>query len=390
MITSQSTNEEILSAVYAELPKAEYWFEKRFKDNRETSRIRRKILDEHRRTGQVQIGGHVEYHSPSGNQWSAFLRSAKVGGEFIAQKCSFIYRETIGSFEIILPVDGYSAYNQIWKGVLIFTNHFFLRMRQRVGVEKIDLEAAIRLLSCVDHTIFHQKGDSNKRKNEIEISIMGTVWRGVYRDKDEHVMELKTMIPKTELSKRDRKGLLKIDRAQQNAVFHQKDIDVDRIKNQDRSLLSEMYDNAFVLGVNDRLSEIFYDFTHITKLTFDRLCVPFDFDEYINLLLKDMEGEALMWENLITSAYDHDADKLIDDASIFTLITLMCFGHKFPTGPATEMFCRSYKEYWGDSKRVIDENKKFFVLKDKRLFQQQMKMGQLVGESGKAAKVKTK
>lgn len=377
MITAISSNEELLNAVLEEQPKAYYWFDKRYKDNRETSRLRRKITDEHKKTGEVQVGGYVEYLSRSGNRWVVYLRTARTGGFYCTQKASFVYRETFGSIEVIVPMDLKAVAGGRPQGVMVFTSHFFLRMQQRLGVEKIDIEAVIRLVASIKHTIINAKGDSKRRKHEMEISIMGTVWRGIYRNGAKNIIEVKTMLTKLELSRREKQALQRVDKAQEHAVIHVKEIDMQRIEEKDHSLLAEMYDNSFVLDVDDTLSELFFDFTFLTKLTFDRLCIPFDFDEYMQFLLDDMDGEAVLWGHMVESAYDHDSDKRIDDASVFVLCTIQCFGHKFPTGPATEMFVRAYREYWSDMERVFEEHKDFFVLKNKSMFQPKVKMDKL-------------
>lgn len=383
MITSLSTNEEIMEAMKSEKTKVVYWLRKRYPDNRETFRLCERMKSDHRRTGQTQCSEPIEYTAPSENRWLAFLKTTNTGGHYDVNTVAFIYRETVASVEAIVPMgeDAGRWFNGVDR-VMVYTPHFFQRMAERIGISQVDRATVMRLLSAIEDVVLNPKGDSKKRHDEVEVSVMGTVWRGIFRNGDKRIVEMKTILPKTSLTQKERGKLKKLDKAQQNAVLHYKDSDLERIANGDPSLLGEMYDNAFVLGVDDSLSSVFQDMAVLVKLTADRLNVTYTFDEFMLYLLQNMKGERDYWDLMIETAYDTtDIRKVLDNTMAMVVCTLKNFGCKFPEMDIARFFEPSGLEYYGDQGATLKRLKPFFRISNKSLFQPQIRMDKLTGKN---------
>lgn len=378
MITSQSTNEEILDAVLSEKDKALYWLNKKYNYSQKTDLMCDLIIAEHRRTGLPQHSEPVEYTSRSGNRWCVFLRTLQLGDQYSVQTTAFIYRYTIGSIEIFVPTLDNSSLNGNSTCVMIYTSHFFLRMSQRLGIEKIDRDVVIRLLASLNGFVFNPRGDGKKRKNEVELSIMGTVWRGVYRDDEMHIIEVKTLLRKSELTKNEQQKLKVVDFAQKNAVVHTKRTDLLRIAEEDTMLIAELYDNSFILNVRDNLSIIFYESAGVTKLVADKICFAYSFDDYIQFLINDMKTEKVIWHEMVDVAYDIKNSKKYSKFIVpFILFALRGVGCNMPYDTMCQFILPSIVEFDKSRFKIMDELKDFFVVNDKSMFQSKLDLGPL-------------
>lgn len=373
MITSLSPKDEILKVCIEENQKAQYWFKKQT-NNRKWDDIADFLISQHKKTGIPQYSEMIEYTARSGNKWCSFIRSRKFGNNYGTFLQSFMYRETLGSIEVF-NVTSKGCVGDYSDGVMIFTSHFFLRMAQKLGVSADSKEVAQRFLSLSDGMIFHEKGDGKKRKAELEISFMGTIWRGVYKNGDKRVVEIKTMIKRAELTNKEKNSLKEVEAAQINAVYHNKSADLQRIKAKDVSLIMEMYSNTFIHHTSDFVSSVFEDCLVLTKMTADRLCLDYTFDDYLLFYKTDIEGYGVVMEDVVKLAYDSvsEIERLSHLRAIVT-ITLECLYCKIPRERIFECFYVSYEEYKENPNKQLEKLKDFFLLKDKKMFEKNDKL----------------
>lgn len=373
MITSLSPKDEIFKVCIEENGKAQYWFKKQT-NNRKWDEIADSLISQHMKTGTPHWSEMIEYNARSGNKWYSFIRSRKIGNCYGTFLQSFMCRETLGSIEIF-NVTSKGCVGGGSDGVMIFTSHFFIRMAQKLGVAADNKEIAQRFLSLSDGMVFHEKGDGKKRKAELEISFMGTIWRGVYKNGDKRVVEIKTMLKRTELTSKEKIALKEVEAAQNNVVYHNKSSDLQRIKDKDVSLIAEMYNNSFVLHTNDFISSVFEDCLVLTKMTADRLCVDYTFDDFISFYTTDIEGEGVVLNDIVMLAYDSVSEVVrLNHMKAIVDVTLECLYCKVPRERIIDCFFVSYDEYSENPNMQLKKFKDFFVLKDKSLLDKKDKL----------------
>lgn len=370
MITSMSPKDEILSVCIEESEKAQYWFRKQT-NGRKWDEISENLILQHKKTGTPHYSDMIEYTSRRGNKWCSFIRSRKIGSCYGTFLQSFMYRETLGSIEIFNVISkgcvGGDSY-----GVMIFTSHFFLRMAQKLGVAADRKEIAQRFLSLSDGMVFHEKGDGKKRKAELEISFMGTIWRGVYKNGDKRVVEIKTMLKRTELTAKEKNSLKDVEAAQNNVVYHNRMSDLERIKDKDVSFVAELYNNSFIYHASDLVSSVFEDCMALTKMTSDRLCVDYTFDDFMSFYITDIKADGVVLNDIVKLAYDSISEAVrANHLKAIVVVTLHCLYCKIPQERIIDCFYTSYEEYMGNPNEHLDRHKDFFVLKDKSMFENQ-------------------
>lgn len=368
MITSMSPKDEILKVCIEENEKAQYWFRKQT-NNRKWNEIADTLILQHKKTGMPHSSEMIEYTARSGNKWCSFIRSRKIGNCYGTFLQSFMYRETLGSIEVF-NVTSKGCVGGGSDGVMIFTSHFFLRMAQKLGVAANTKEIAKRFLSLSDGMVFHEKGDSKKRKAELEISFMGIIWRGVYKNGDKRVVEIKTMLKRAELTYKEKKSLKDVEAAQNNVVYHNKGTDLERIENKDVSWIYELYNNSFILHTNDFVSSVFEDCVALTKMTADRLCVDYTFDDYMSFYVADIKGEGVVLNDIVMLAYDSVSEAIRSNhMKAIAVVTLQCLYCNIPHERMIECFFTSYDEYMDNPSEHLEKLKDFFVLKDKSILE---------------------
>lgn len=214
---STKPNDIILTMV-AELPSAEYFFRKSYGGRQKYTRYEDGLLDkalDEKRGVFSDINEHV---SPSGNRWITYTHveyypRAEYANAF---HFSFLYYETYASCGAFFPLypQGKDGSQKKYKngktmppdGVIIFTDHFFLRMAERTGKAYRSKEL-VREFICTKSTNALQADEDG----DIIVKFKGGYGFGKEKSVSPHVIEVRTFLTDKQLSPSQRKKCEKID-----------------------------------------------------------------------------------------------------------------------------------------------------------------------------------
>lgn len=315
MINLSTANQELIKELNQDYEKLGYWMKKKIGGDKKLAMLQQKLIRQYHATGKTQTSEPIEYISSNGNKWYGYYRTFKIGGMVFANSAGFCYYETYGSIGAFVPMSNKSIEGV--DGVVIFPSHFFLRLSQRLGVGVRSREVVKRFLEMLDNMVFQYKGDSDKRKDEVEVSICDSVWRGHWKNGDSNVVELNTFLKHIELSNKDRRKAEDLQNYQYTHIPRSKETDYQRLISGDaESWVKELLDN-----VNDKKSVCdlavsayfnYYNTTHFVAEEVGIKLTPEDFD---GLLRAESRYENRL--GMIKFIYEH-AYELINEENFFT------------------------------------------------------------------------
>lgn len=136
MINLSTPTEQLLSELYGEMDKAEYWHRKIYQSKRSYRNMLGLYADEIRKGRFRFAGHHSEYKSKSGNRWHTFEIVNSVNGGFpLPIMIQFVYYETLGSIGVFMPSwETLDPQKPPVKGATIYPSHFFQRYCERLGI----------------------------------------------------------------------------------------------------------------------------------------------------------------------------------------------------------------------------------------------------------------
>ncbi len=286
MVTIETSNDELLEIMKEEQQKAVYWLERKTGDKRAWE-IEKALKKKCRETGIPQTSDLVKYKARSGNIWYAYYRAFPVGGMVFVASFAFLYKNSTGSVTVYMPFDGPGG--EMDRRVLIFPPHFFARMGQNLGI-KVESEDMIkRFLGMVQTMVINEKGDSDKRKAEVEMVFSGAVWRGIYLNEDIRVIKVSTFIKKTALSNKQKKEAEKFEGIQKKIVRHNEYTTRRRIEQgQGAQILKELASNSFTYHAwDDELESQFVKCAVMVKKVGDYMGMKFTFDDVLKVWIDD-------------------------------------------------------------------------------------------------------
>lgn len=197
MINLSTPNEHLISEMYSEIKKADYWHIKQGGGEKNVARQVDEYLIRRRREGRDFIGRSSEYLSPAGNRWFIFDRvthyPGNLGIKVVAFK--FIYYETYGSIGAFIP-----SWYQKSKGLpsersaTVYTSHFFQRYCERRGIPFRSRQMIQAFM--MDSTSMSMQPDTDKDGRQIFVFRMphiGYIY-GVPRQGDESIIEMRTFL----------------------------------------------------------------------------------------------------------------------------------------------------------------------------------------------------
>lgn len=286
MVTVNTSNDELLSIIKDEQMKAVYWLNRKTSD-KQYYEIEKTLKTECRKTGVPQTSELVKYEAQSGNTWYAYFRAFPEGNSIFVASYAFLCKKTKDGFVVYMPMD--SDGNCTDKRVLIFPPHFFDRIKDRLGVEVSDEDVIKRFLGMVQTMAINEKGDSDKRKAEVEMVFSGAVWRGVYRNEDKRVVVASTFITKLTLSKRDKRVADKFERIQSKVVQHKEHTTRKRIENgEGGQIIKELAANVFAFQASSGDLENYFAMCAVmVKKVGDYMGMTFTFDDVLKIWIDD-------------------------------------------------------------------------------------------------------
>lgn len=200
MINFSTPSEQIVSELFAEESKAFFWLKKKHHGEKGYEAMRDKLLAKCQLKHETQISDVVEYISPNGNRWMAFecCHYYKKAGHANTCPIAFCYYETYGSVGAYLI--GRGTYSEGGQDCVIhFTNHFFLRFCQRLGVEMRSRWMVQRFAEVISGYLFGTNGVDEQGRTKVDVRLPASIGRGVML-KDAPIIEVRTYLTDKELS----------------------------------------------------------------------------------------------------------------------------------------------------------------------------------------------
>lgn len=263
MINLSTPNDQLISEIASDYEKARYWAEKLIKKSEYKPMLRRMFTD-HRLTGARQFSDVLLYQSVKGNKWCMYWTTDLSSGKLGITPRGFVYYETEGSIGAYLPM---SDEQGGIKKCVILPSHFFVRLQERLGISGVTKETIQRLTEPLEGIVLDYKGSSEKRDFEIEVSVSGSVWRGVFRNGDVRIVEVKTFLKECSLSRKQQCKAQDLAKAQQGAVYHsRKSVKECMDKGEAHVVFEELFaneDNFNISGSLEYHYALFYTLTAI-------------------------------------------------------------------------------------------------------------------------------
>lgn len=203
MISMSMPAEQVRKELFSEEQKAVYWLRKSCHGDKGYEQMRDELVEKCTRTMKTVISDVVEYISASGNRWMAFecCQYYAKAGKAYTMPLAFCYYETYGSVGAYFVGHGvYDIYDQ--KTVLHFTNHFFLRFCQRLGVPMRSRWMVQRFAEVIPGFLFGYNGIDDKGRARFDLRLPGSIGRGVMVD---GILEVRTYLTDKELNGKQRR-----------------------------------------------------------------------------------------------------------------------------------------------------------------------------------------
>lgn len=203
MINLSTPNEQLISEMFSEMNKVDYWHIKQGGGEKAVARQIDEYIQRRRREHRDFIGRKTEYKSPAGNRWLIFDKVARYPADLGIQVLSykFIYYETFGSIGAFIP----SWYQRrdgapVQRSATVYTSHFFQRYCERRGIPFRSREMIQAFM--LDSTSMTMQRDTDKDGRQIFVYRMphiGYIY-GVPRQGDESIIEMRTFLSTENMS----------------------------------------------------------------------------------------------------------------------------------------------------------------------------------------------
>lgn len=191
-------NKELLQDLKSDYNRVVHWYStKRYTPRKLRQRayeLERKCIDNNL---QFAASEYEEFVTKNGNKWVIFQKARKVGEAILPEIQTFCYYNTEGSAGAFVP----SFVRGRIESCVIFTSHFFLRVKQRLGLKKVNKDVIQRFVEYIGSFHSESLGEGKHGKNEAVIYLNGAVGYGVFRDDDCCILEVKSFLKETELTR---------------------------------------------------------------------------------------------------------------------------------------------------------------------------------------------
>lgn len=363
MINLSTPNKEMLAELKSDYSKANYWIEKKTGGGKKVEELKMKLMRDYYRTGKTQVSEPIEYISPNANRWLFFFRTQKVGDYIVPMSVGFCYYETYGSIGAFMLTGSKSVVEK--DGVTIFPSHFFQRLDEKLGLGIRSREVVMRFMEMIDNMVIQYKGDSDKRRDEVEVSFFDSVWRGRLREGDRHFIELSTFIPHKNLSSRKQlEKARKLQEVQKSHVPNTRETDLEQLEHGDaEAWVSRLLDNVNGGTIQNHVTKSYFYLYNLTELVGEQVGIKVDAETFDGLLEAEARGEHRM--GMIKTIYQLSYDLLDDDefgakVHAFIFLVLRKFGYTGSSDDLLRHHEAAVKKYleWLD-KRKESFNRQF-------------------------------
>lgn len=228
MINIKTPADQLMKELFEEEGKALFWLKKRYHGEKGYEKMRDMLLLKSNASMKNEVSDVVEYISPKGNRWMVFecCQFYKKAGHANTRPMAFCYYETYGSVGAYIIVR--SPYGGSDHGVLHFTNHFFLRFCQRLGVQMRSRWMVQRFVEVIPGFLLGYNGKDDKGHDRFDVRLPGSIGRGI-AFKDAPVIEIRTYLTDPELNKKQLRETEKLREMYEQQTFEPLSVRMGRI-----------------------------------------------------------------------------------------------------------------------------------------------------------------
>lgn len=234
MINYKTPADELIRELTDEERKAVFWLKKHYHGEKGYERMRDDLISECYNKRKTVTSEVVEYVSPHGNRWMAFecCQYYKKANGANTTPMAFCYYETYGSVGAYLL--GRSSYDMTGQGMMVlhFTNHFFLRFCQRLGVEMRSRWMVQRFVEVIPGFLIGNNGVDDSGRMKFDVRLPASIGRGVMY-KDAPVIEIRTYITDPELNSKQLRETEKLRKMYERQTFEPINIRMQRLMRSD-------------------------------------------------------------------------------------------------------------------------------------------------------------
>ena len=230
MINFSTPSEQLVRELTSEESKAVYYLRKHYHGEKGYEKMRDGLLMKAYQSHKTEISDVVEYISPNGNRWMTFecCQYYKDANSTYATPIAFCYYETYGSVGAYLLTQSTYESDSKHKLVLHFTNHFFLRFCQRLGVEMRSRWMVQRFTEVISGYLIGHNGFDDKGREKIDVRLPASVGRGI-RIPDSPIVEVRTYLTDKELSKKQLRETEHLRKVYEKTDFEPLEVKMGRI-----------------------------------------------------------------------------------------------------------------------------------------------------------------
>jgi len=259
MISISTPHKQIVSELTEEEQKAFFWLRKKYHGDKGYEAMRDKLLFQCRQSKKTQISDIVEYISPKGNRWMVFecCQYYKEAGSVNTMPVAFCYYETYGSVGAFIVGRNMYDFKNDDKCVIHFTNHFFLRFCQRLGVEMRSRWMVQRFCEVITGYMFGSNGVDEQGRLKVDVRLPASIGRGVML-KDAPIIEVRTYLTDRELNNKQLRETKKLREVYDNHIFEPYEVKRERLahsKDFANDVLHEIKQVSSMSGVSSKKLE---------------------------------------------------------------------------------------------------------------------------------------
>lgn len=245
MITINSKPEEIIKELKEGYQKASYWHIKHYGGQKKYDQMRDNLL---RTKEDLKTGDIVEYIDNNGNRWRIFecCRYYPEAKMSYTNVMAFVYHETYQSCGAYVPTfrkdvcDG----NEIEvMDVVYYTEHFFLRFCDRLGIKFKSSAMIKKFLEVAPGLTIQPRNEYMGKFQKADFALPASLGRGVIKPYGKgNIFEVKTYLTNAQLSPKQRRETEQLRKAAALNTLEPEDVRMSRAMNMgiDKFLDAEM------------------------------------------------------------------------------------------------------------------------------------------------------
>lgn len=254
MITLSTPTKDIIKELHEEEDKAVFWLKKHYHGQKGYEQMCERLKEKCEYTFKDQRSDIVEYISPKGNRWMAFT-NCRYHYSINKGYCSdiaFCYYETYGSCGAFLVAHPNDMLTHDDGGAIMFTDHFFLRFCERLGVEMRSRWMIQRFVEVIPGFTF-SFGDKNEQGYvKVDCRLPASLGRGILR-KDGNLIEIRSYLTDKQLNNKQKRETERLRTIADKQVYEPLEVKQIRLLMSDdfnRDFQKEVLNAAEISGID--------------------------------------------------------------------------------------------------------------------------------------------